>query len=77
MYSLIHGEVEHLQRLVEDVRLLSLADAGELSLNRWAVDSSPLVERTGLAYTVQIEEQGLALPAYYPQSQRSELEFPG
>jgi two-component system sensor histidine kinase BaeS len=61
MYSLMHGEVEHLQRLVEDLRLLSLADAGELSLNRRAVDPAALVERTGLAYIVQAQQQGLAL----------------
>lgn len=61
MYSLMHEEVEHLQRLVEDLRLLSLADAGELSLNRRAVDPAALVERTGLAYMVQAEAQGLAL----------------
>jgi two-component system sensor histidine kinase BaeS len=61
MYTLMHGEVEHLQRLVEDLRLLSLADAGELSLNRRAVDPAALVERTGLAYMVQAEAQGLAL----------------
>jgi two-component system sensor histidine kinase BaeS len=61
MYTLMHGEVEHLQRLVEDLRLLSLADAGELSLNRRAVDPAALIERTGLAYIVQAEQQGLAL----------------
>lgn len=61
MCNLMFDEVEHLQRLVEDLRLLSLADAGELSLNRRAVDPAALVERTGLAYMVQAEEQGLAL----------------
>jgi two-component system sensor histidine kinase BaeS len=61
IYSLMHGEVEHLQRLVEDLRVLSLADAGELPLNRRAVDPAALVERTGLAYFVQAEAQGLAL----------------
>lgn len=61
MYTLMHEEVEHLQRLVEDLRLLSLADAGELSLNRRAVDPAALVERAGLAYIVQAEQQGLAL----------------
>jgi len=61
IYSLMHGEVEHLQRLVEDLRVLSLADAGELPLNRRAVDPAALIERTGLAYYVQAEEQGLAL----------------
>jgi two-component system sensor histidine kinase BaeS len=61
VYTLMHGEVEHLQRLVEDLRLLSLADAGELSLNRRAVDPAALLERTGLVYIVQAQQQGLAL----------------
>ncbi len=61
IFSLMHGEVEHLQRLVEDLRVLSLADAGELPLNRRAVDPAALIERTGLAYFVQAEAQGLAL----------------
>ncbi len=33
LYGIMHGEVLHLQRLVDDLRMLSLADAGELSLN--------------------------------------------
>lgn len=61
LYTIMHGEVEHLQRLVEDLRTLSLADAGELPLNRRAVDPQALLERTGLAYFVQAEQQGLTL----------------
>jgi two-component system sensor histidine kinase BaeS len=61
LYTIMHGEVEHLQRLVEDLRVLSLADAGELPLNRRAVDPSALLERTGLAYIDQAEQQGIAL----------------
>jgi two-component system sensor histidine kinase BaeS len=61
MYTVMHGEVEHLQRLVEDLRVLSLADAGELPLHRRAVDPAALLERTGLAYMVQAEQQGVAL----------------
>jgi two-component system sensor histidine kinase BaeS len=61
LYTIMHGEVEHLQRLVEDLRVLSLADAGELSLNRRAVDPTALLERAGLAYVVQAEQQGVAL----------------
>jgi hypothetical protein len=30
----MHDEAQHLQRLVEDLRLLSLADAGELAAAR-------------------------------------------
>ena len=61
LFAVMHGEVEHLQRLVEDLRVLSLADAGELPLNRRAVDPAALLERAGLAYMVQAEGQGLTL----------------
>lgn len=61
LYRVMHGEVEHLQRLVEDLRVLSLADAGELPLNRRALDPVALLERTGLAYIVAAEQQGVAL----------------
>ncbi|MBC8076717.1 MAG: HAMP domain-containing histidine kinase, partial [Chloroflexales bacterium] len=61
LYKIMHGEVEHLQRLVEELRVLSLADAGELPLNRRAVDPAALLERAGLAYMMQAEQQGLAL----------------
>ncbi|MBI5566206.1 MAG: HAMP domain-containing protein [Chloroflexi bacterium] len=61
LYRIMHGEVVHLQRLVDDLRMLSLADAGELSLNRRAVDPLALLERTGLAYIVQAQQQGVTL----------------
>jgi two-component system, OmpR family, sensor histidine kinase BaeS len=61
VYRIMHGEVEHLQRLVEDLRVLSLADAGELPLNKRAVDPAAVLERTALAYVVAAEEQGVAL----------------
>ncbi len=61
IYAVMHDEVEHLQRLVEDLRVLSLADAGELTLTRRAVDPRALLERTALAYMMQAEEQGLVL----------------
>ena len=61
LYTLMHEEVLHLQRLVEDLRVLSLADAGELSLNRRLVDPSALLERTGLLYFVAAEQQGIQL----------------
>src|SRR5262245_25882989 len=61
LYTIMHGEVQHLQRLVEDLRVLSLADAGELPLNRRAVDPAGLLGRTGLAYIVQAEQHGVEL----------------
>ncbi|MEP7190169.1 MAG: HAMP domain-containing protein, partial [Roseiflexaceae bacterium] len=61
LYTIMHGEVQHLQRLVEDLRVLSLADAGELPLNRRTVDPSALLERTGLAYIDKAEQQRITL----------------
>jgi signal transduction histidine kinase len=66
LYTIMHGEVEHLQRLVEELRVLSLADAGELPLNRRSVDPAALLERTGLAYIVQAEQHGIALRVEAP-----------
>jgi two-component system sensor histidine kinase BaeS len=61
LYTLMYEEVEHLQRMIDDLRVLSLADAGELTLNCRPVDPAALLERTGLAYFVAAEEQGTAL----------------
>lgn len=66
LYDIMHGEVVHLQRLVDDLRLLSLADAGALSLNRRAVDPAALLERAGLAHFVQAESRGIALRVEAP-----------
>lgn len=68
LYDVMHGEVEHLQHLVEDLRMLSLADAGELTLNKRPVDPRALLERTGLAYFVQAEQKGIALRVDAPEN---------
>lgn len=67
LINVMHEEVEHLGRLVSDLRTLSLADAGELPLNRRAVDPRALLERTGLAYVVQAEQQGVGLRVDSPE----------
>ncbi len=61
LYAIMHEEVIHLQHLVEDLRTLSLADAGELPLHRRPVDPRALLERTGLAYVMQAEAKGVTL----------------
>jgi two-component system, OmpR family, sensor histidine kinase BaeS len=61
LYTVMYEEVLHLQRLVDDLRVLSLADAGELSLNRRLVDPSAILERTGLLYFATAEEHGIQL----------------
>lgn len=61
----IHAEVQHLQRLVEDLRTLSQADAGELTLNRESVAPLSLLKRIVKSYgylaaqkEVSLEVQG-------------------
>jgi two-component system sensor histidine kinase BaeS len=61
LYTILYEEVEHLERLVDDLRLLSLADAGELTLQRRAVDPAALLERTGLAYMGAAAARGVVL----------------
>ena len=66
-FKVMHDEVEHLQHMVEDLRVLSLADAGELPLNRRSVDPAALLERAGLAYIVAAEQHGLSLRVEAPE----------
>jgi two-component system sensor histidine kinase BaeS len=68
LFTVMHEEVLLLQHLVEDLRTLSLADAGELKLNKRPIDPKALLERTGLAYIMQAEEKGLALRVDAPSN---------
>ncbi len=60
-FDTIHTEVQHLQRLVEDLRTLSQADAKELSLNREPVSPSALLERMAQSYRPLATKQGISL----------------
>lgn len=57
----IHAEAQHLNRLVADLRTLSLADAGELSLNRQPVAVPELLARVATAYAHQAEQHRIDL----------------
>lgn len=57
----IQAEVQHLERLVEDLRLLSQADAGELVLNREQVSVQNLLEAAAQSYRPLAEQQGIRL----------------
>jgi signal transduction histidine kinase len=57
----MYTEVQHLKRLVADLRTLSLADAGELSLNRQRVSVPELLNRVATAYRHQAERQQITL----------------
>jgi len=59
--DVMHTEVVHLQRLVQDLRTLSLADAGQMSLNRHQVDVGALLRRVAATYQLRAENQDVVL----------------
>lgn len=54
-FKIMQDEAQHLQRLVEDLRTLSLADAGELPLNFQFVAPGELVNMVAAAFSHQAE----------------------
>lgn len=61
MFGAMHQQAQHLSRLIEDLRTLSLADAGQLSLQPQPVAPRELLEQTAAAYGRQAEERGISL----------------
>lgn len=61
IYAILYQEAQHLQHLVDDLRTLSLADAGELPLHRQSVPPRSLLERVTLAHGAQAAAQDIAL----------------
>lgn len=57
----LHGDVRRLARLVEDLRTLSLADAGQLTLERGPVDVAALLEHLGGRLAPLAVERGITL----------------
>ena len=66
IYAILHDEAQHLNRLIDDLRMLSLADAGELPLQRNVTPPRELLERTAAAHRVQAEEKGVHLSVAAP-----------
>jgi signal transduction histidine kinase len=60
-FAAMHIQAQHLNRLIEDLRTLSLADAGQLSLMRRPIKPRGLLEHTALAYLPVAESRGVAL----------------
>jgi signal transduction histidine kinase len=57
----IHEETLHLSRLVEDVRLLSLAETGQLPLEKKPVDFLELTDQVVTAFAPLAEADGVVL----------------
>jgi two-component system, OmpR family, sensor histidine kinase BaeS len=62
VYSILYQETQNLNRQVNDLRTLSLADAGELPLARQPVDPKTLLERLAARHSLATQEKGISLP---------------
>ena len=68
VYTVLHRETQYLNRLVDDLRLLSLADAGELPLNLQALQPASLLREAALRHSVAADREGVALRVEAPES---------
>lgn len=66
IYDILHQETNHLSRLVEDLRLLSLADAGELPLLKQSIAPQALLERTVTRHAVTAGQYGVSMRVEIP-----------
>jgi two-component system sensor histidine kinase BaeS len=60
-FDIMHDEAQHLSHLIDDLRTLSLADAGELALNSRPVNARALLERAAMAYMPETQRQGISI----------------
>ena len=66
-FDVIHDEARRLNRLVDDLRLLSLAEAGELPLTMRLVLPHSLLERTAVAHMPAAQQKQIELILDVPQ----------
>jgi signal transduction histidine kinase len=60
-FETMHQEAQLLNRLIDDLRMLSLADAGELTLNRLMTYPLEILAQAQAAYLPQVREAGITL----------------
>ncbi len=61
IYNVLYQETKHLSRLVEDLRTLSLADAGELPLIFQTVNPRVLLERAPIRHAVRAQQNNIQI----------------
>ncbi len=66
-FEIMYAKGQHLQHLIDDLRILALADAGELSLTRRLVAPGDLLEHTALAHMVQAQEKDIIIRVEYEE----------
>jgi signal transduction histidine kinase len=59
--KMAYAEIEHLERIVDDLRTLSLADAGALKLERRPLDAKELLERIAARFAPQASQKQIEL----------------
>jgi len=59
--GIMHTEIERLQSLVEDLRLLALTDAGELRLNLQSLQVKDLLESAANSFRLSAQQKGIEL----------------
>ena len=64
----MHREAQHLNHLIDDLRTLSLADAGELPLHLSQISPITILERTAASYGRQAKEKDIELTIDAPDS---------
>lgn len=60
-FYIIHDEAQRLNRQIDDLRTLTLADAGELSLTRRLSSPGAMLERAAAAHAPQAAQKGISL----------------
>ncbi len=67
-FEAMHAQARQLNRLIEDLRTLSLADAGQLALDRADVPPCVLLEQVRQAYGRRAAAQGVTLSVACPET---------
>jgi two-component system sensor histidine kinase BaeS len=60
-FETVYQEAEHLSHLIEDLRTLSLVDAGKLTLHRQTVQPKDILEQAAAAHLPQAQKSGITL----------------
>ncbi|MEM9777765.1 MAG: ATP-binding protein [Chloroflexota bacterium] len=63
IYDAMHQEAQHLNRLIDDLRTLSLADAGKLSLSKTVVGADEVLQQSVKTWRMKAAEKGIQLVA--------------
>jgi signal transduction histidine kinase len=64
MYATMYRQAQHLRRLIDDLRTLSLADAGELQLNTVQIAPQTLLASIAATYRVRAEQHEISLRVF-------------